>query len=153
MIISVLVFYLPAAVVFIWLGIGLALARRWARTLTIVLSWMWLVFGVAGFVILLFFLGPMTEAIRAQQPNLPPEALMIMQVASGGIAACAYIILPGILLIFCQGESVRLTCERRDPKIPWTDRCPMTVLALSLSLVLAFGSMALVPLYGSVMPV
>jgi hypothetical protein len=128
------------------------MARRWARTLTIVLSWMWLVFGVAGFVMLLFFLQPMTEAVRAQQPNLPPEALMIMQVVGGGVAACAYLILPGVLLVFCHGDSVRLTCERRDPRIPWTDRCPMAVLALSLSLALAFASMAVVPLYGFVTP-
>ena len=42
--------YLMLAVAFIWLGVGSIRARRWAWTLTVVLSWMWLIMGVAGFV-------------------------------------------------------------------------------------------------------
>ena len=42
--------YLPLAVGFIWLGIGLFRARRWAWTLTVVSSWMGLIVGVVSFV-------------------------------------------------------------------------------------------------------
>ena len=58
---------------------------------------------------------------------------------------------------FCSstsGESVRATCQRRDPQIRWTDRCPMPVLALSIlhasSAAMWMPAMAV---YGCVMPV
>jgi hypothetical protein len=45
---------------------------------------------------------------------------------------CGYIFLPALFLLFYQRASVWATCQRRDPQIRWTDRCPMPVLALSL---------------------
>jgi hypothetical protein len=144
--------YIALAVAFIWLGIGLARARRWARTLTVVLSWMWLILGIVGFVAMLFLMEPMTRALIAQQPQMPKEMFMVMQVVWGGFAACAYVVIPGVLLVFSRGESVRVTCLRRDPKVPWTDRIPMPVLALSLSLAITFASMALIVLNNSVLP-
>jgi len=41
-IISIL-FYALLAVLFVWLGIGSIMARRWARALVLVSSWFWLV--------------------------------------------------------------------------------------------------------------
>ena len=41
-------FYGLAAVVLVSLGVGSIRARRWARALTLVLAWMWLVMGVMG---------------------------------------------------------------------------------------------------------
>ena len=152
MMIPAMVFYLPLAVAFIWLGIGLARARRWAWTLTVLLSWMWLLVGVAGFVFFLFFIGPMTWVSIAQQGNIPREAMMAIQIIIGVVTACIYILLPGVFLIFCHHESVRATCRRRDPKIPWTDRCPMPVLALSVIMALSAVSMSSVPAYGFVTP-
>jgi hypothetical protein len=145
-------FYGVLAVAFIWLGIGLALARRWAWTLTVLLSWMWLIVGVAGFFIFVFFIGPATWASIAKQAKMPPEAMMVMQIISGAALFCIYILLPGIFLIFCHHESVRATCQRRDPKIRWTDRCPMPVLALSVMMALCVLSMSSVAAYGFVMP-
>ena len=150
--IPAMVFYLPLAVAFIWLGIGLARARRWAWTLTVLLSWMWLIVGVVGFVLFVFFLGPMTWASIAQQGKIPPEAMMAVQIMIGVVLACIYILLPGIFLIVCHHESVRATCQRRDPKIRWTDRCPMPVLALSVIMALSVVSMSSVAAYGFVMP-
>ena len=68
--------------------------------------------------------------------------------------ACIYILLPGVFLVFYQRESVRATCQRRDPQIPWTYRCPMPVLALSiLHASSAVLWMPLMAAYGCVMPV
>jgi hypothetical protein len=145
------VFYVTLAVAFIWLGIGLIRARRWAWTLTMVLSWMSLIVGVFSFVVFVFVMGPMTASI-AQQGKMPPEAIMAMRIIGGAFLACIYILLPGVFLVLCHHESVRATCQRRDLKTRWTDGCPMPVLALSIMLALSVVSMSWVVPYGCVMP-
>ena len=84
---------------------------------------------------------------------MPPQALVVIQIITGAVMACIYILLPALFLLFYHRESVRATCQRRDPQIRWTDRCPMPVLALSilhaLSAALCMPSMAV---YGWVMP-
>ena len=147
-----IIFYLSFAVAFIWLGIGLARARRWAWTLTVVLWWMWLIIGVLSFVMVVFFLGPIMSATIAQQGKIPPESIMAIRIVMGAITACIYILVPGIFLVLCHRESVRATCQRRDPTIRWTDRCPMPVLALSISLALSVASMSTLVAYGCVVP-
>ncbi len=148
-----IVIYLLVAVAFIWLGIGLARARRWAWTLTVVLSWIWLIMGVAAIIMFAFLAGPMMRAaIAPQQGRMPPEAIMTMQLVGGACVGCIYIVLPSIFLVFCQGDSVCATCYRRDPKTPWTDRCPMPVLAMSILFTFSFASMSSVMVYGIVMP-
>jgi hypothetical protein len=152
MMIPGMVFYLALAVGFIWLGIGSIRARRWAWTLTVLLSWMWLIMGVAGFIMLVFVAGPAMRASMEQQAKMPPQALIIMQVVMGAFMACIYILLPALFLIFYQWASVRATCQRRDPQIRWTDRCPMPVLALSIFLALSVVSMPSAVIYAPVIP-
>ena len=43
MVIPAVAFYCLLAAWFAWMGIGSILARRWARALTLVLAWMWLI--------------------------------------------------------------------------------------------------------------
>jgi len=147
-----MVFYLLLAVALIWMGIGLARARRWAWTLTVVLSWMWLIMGVVAIVTFVFIMGPMMSASIAQQAKVSPEVLMAMRIVGGAFVVCVYILLPAVMLASCHHASVRATCQRRDPNIPWTDRCPMPVLALSILLAVTVVSMSSVVAYGPVMP-
>jgi hypothetical protein len=44
--------------------------------------------------------------------------------------------LPSLFLGLMHRESVRATCLRRDPTVPWTDRSPMPVLAMSIAFAL-----------------
>ena len=132
MMIPGLVLYVLLAVVLIWLGIGLIRARRWAWTLTVLLSWMWLLMGLVAFVMFVFFMGPMMRESMAQQAKMPTEAIVVMLIVMAAFMACIYILLPGLYILLCQNESVRATCQRRDPKVRWTDRCPMPVLALTV---------------------
>lgn len=145
------VVYLSLAVVFIWLGIGLALARRWAWTLTIVLSWLWLIGGAFG-VVTVVLMGPMMSAMVTQQGRLPQEAMLIMAATIGAFAGCFYILLPGGFLFLCQSTAVHATCLRRDRKVPWTDRCPMPVLPLSIMLAVSAIAMPLGTISGNVTP-
>ena len=75
MMIPGMVIYLLLAVAFVWLGIGSLRARRWAWTLTVVLSWMWLVMGVVMFVSFVFVAGPMMSATIAQQGKMRRKRL------------------------------------------------------------------------------
>jgi len=148
-------FYLVLAVAFIWLGIGSIRARRWAWTLTVILSWMWIIVGGVGFLGFVLFAGPMMSAAaaqQAQQAKMPPQALVIIQIITGAFLGCIYILLPALFLVFYHRESVRATCQRRDPQVRWTDRCPMPVLALIILLALSVVSMSSAAVYGPVMP-
>jgi hypothetical protein len=146
------IFYVVLAVPFIWLGIGLMRARRWAWTLTVVLSWMWLVVGVVSFGMFLFVMAPSMSGMLAQQPGMPREAVMVMLVGMAIFMAGIYIVLPAVFLVLCHNQSARATCLRRDPYIRWTDGCPMPVLALSIMLALSVVSMASSFIYGPVLP-
>lgn len=144
--------YLGLAVLFICLGVGSFRARRWAWTLTVVLSWMWLIMGVVGFVMFVFLAGPMMSAAVNQQAKMPREAIVMLKIIGGTVVACIYILLPAIFLIFYHRESVRATCQRLDPQVRWTDRCPMPVLALSILMTFSVVSMSSMIVYGPVMP-
>ena len=123
--------YLLPAIVFIWLGIGSILARRWAWALTLVLSWIWLIGGLLGLVCFLIVM-PLTMSAAAEQAKMPPQAMLVMQVVMGGFMSCAYVLLPAAFLLFYQRAAVRETCRQRDPKTRWTDGCPLPVLAGSV---------------------
>ncbi|MBN2578201.1 MAG: hypothetical protein JXB10_04350 [Pirellulales bacterium] len=153
MMIPSLFIYLVLAGAFIWLGIGSIRARRWAWTLTVVLSWMWLVIGVFSLLILICFMPMMWASIEQQeQARMPPEMILGMQIFTGAIFGCIYLLLPAVFLLFYQRSSVYATCQRRDLQIRWTDRCPMPVLALSL--ILGYSAISLFSLaaYGFVIP-
>ncbi len=135
-----LIVYGLLAVVFVWLGVGSILARRWARALSLILGWIWLVLGVfatAFWVVL----APDIHADmwrQIKQP-IPAEAAFSMFLIPAMLLGCGYLVLPGLFVLFYSSRHVRATCETRDPRPRWTDRCPLPVLAL----VLIFGFSAI----------
>jgi hypothetical protein len=140
---------------FVVLGIGSIRARRWAWTLTVVLSWLWLALGVVACGSGVLVVSSMFASMQ-RQGGVRPEFLLVTLLIAGAFAAVIYIGLPGVFLLFYQRASVRATCEARDPRIPWTDRCPKPVLALSLllafwsvmSLVSTVTSLGVFPMFG-----
>lgn len=147
-----LIVYLLLAAAFLWLGIGLVRARRWAWTLTVVFSWLGLVIGVISFVFFLLIMRSGAWESIAQQGKLPPEALRTMRIVLSTVLGCIYILLPAVFLLLCHHESVRATCLRRDPHVRWTDRCPMPVLALCVLLALSLVSLSSLVAYHCVVP-
>ena len=150
--IPVILEYALLAVIAVWLGIGSIRARRWARALTLVLAWIWLICGVVVLLFFVVFMGDMFQQM-AQDQNMPPQAIVVMQVVMCGTMGCMYLIIPGVFILFYQSKHVRATCELKDPHVRWTDKCPLPVLALSL--LLGFGAactVMCVPAYGAVFP-
>ncbi|MGH7484879.1 MAG: hypothetical protein ACREMY_04625 [bacterium] len=152
------VFYLLTAVFFFTVGIGTLRGRRWARSIMLVVSWMWLIGGVFEVILMFFILPRMTAAISATAGRGGPApdsgvGLMIMGCVSV-VLGLLFIVLPGILVVFYRGANVNATFEAKDPTVPWTDRVPAPVLALTLLFgagtvcVLAGISYAVLPLFG-----
>jgi len=123
--------YLLLAVWFIWMGIGSLKARRWARSLILVSSWLWLICGIYGFVFVLLFMSGMYNHM-AENGRLPRGAATLTKYLTIGFMTIVYIIIPGLLVLFYGSKNVKATCEFRDSKIRWTDKCPLPVLAVSL---------------------
>jgi hypothetical protein len=66
----VVLIYGGLAVALIWLGIGSIMARRWARALLLIFSWVWLLMGIISMISMGFFLPKMLE--NAPATNGPP---------------------------------------------------------------------------------
>jgi len=126
-------FYLMLAVIFVWLGIGSIKARRWAQTLTLLFGWIWLIGGVMGLIGWLL-IGPGMFAGLPLESQVPPQIMKTIMIMTGLFVAVIYIVIPGALVIFYGRQDVRLTCEARDLRESWTDKCPRSVLATSLLL-------------------
>jgi hypothetical protein len=149
------------AVIFVWLGIGSIKARRWARAVLLVLAWSWLLIGTVSLTVLLTMVPRMIANIEAAQPagrtEVPPEAKMIAIVVSAVVLITMYIIVPGVWVLFYGRKDVKRTCELRDPKPRWTDRCPLPVMAVSLwlwlgalmMLAMPFAFHGIFPLFGT----
>jgi len=120
--------YLVAAIVFGCLGVGSILARRWARTLSLIVGWFWLLVGVVGGVFMVFFLPRMMAAMPGMEAGVH-AAVLGCTAAFWGVAL---LLLPLLFVIFYGSRNVRATCEARDRLPRWTDRCPAPVLALAL---------------------
>jgi hypothetical protein len=145
--------YGAMAVVFLCLGIGSILARRWARALSLILAWSWLAVGVVT-VIVTWVVLPRTLAMPvAPNQAMPPGAARVVMIVSLGMVSMLFVVLPGVLLLFYRSPHVKATCEARDPVARWTDACPLPVLGLALWLASGALSLLLMPVgYGGVLP-
>jgi MFS family permease len=152
------------AVIFIWLGIGSTLARRWARALLLVFAWSWLLLGGISLIMLLVMLPRMLASINTVQSGnqtveLPAGAKVIMMAIPVVMMTATYVVLPAIWVLFYGRKDVKRTCEVRDPKPRWTDRCPLPVLGVSLwlwlgalmMLVIPFAFHGVFPLFGTIL--
>jgi hypothetical protein len=147
--------YAGIAAVFIWAGVGSVRLRRWCRPIMVTLSWTWLLSGLVGLVFWILVLPDLPQAIQAAQPSEPPlesDVVLAVSLIASAIILVVYVALPIAFLWFYHDRSVRATLEAHDPGPAWTDRCPLPILALSLSLV-ALGVSALTGLAYGIFPV
>jgi MFS family permease len=141
--------FLGAAVLAIWLGVGLCLCRRWARTLLLIAGWFGLVVGVLSMAYMIFAMPNIFNQI-AQKPNITPEIISIMKWVFFSIISVIYILVPGVHALVLGHPNVRDTCQFRDKKSRWTDTVPAPVLALSLQMALTCITMFALALYPAV---
>jgi hypothetical protein len=140
--ISGAVTYAFIAAALLALGIGSVRMKRWARALTLVTSWYWLIIGTLGTVSLTAMLPvTMRTALAQAQQNSPGTSAP--EITTGVMAviitvmivflAFFLVMVPIAFLIFYSRNDVAETCRRRDPVERWTDRAPLPVLGASVA--------------------
>lgn len=135
------------AVAFVWLGIGSIRCRRWARALSLILSWSWLLGGISALCFFVVF-----QRAFIAKGMIAPAANLIMGIILA-FQAILLVALPLAMVFFYQNKDVKATCEARDRTPRWTDACPPPVLATSLWIYLgAFSFLTLPLLHRSVVP-
>jgi hypothetical protein len=128
--ILVAILYLLLAVWFVWMGIGSILARKWARALILITSWLWLICGLIGFIVILFFIPDIFSPLTVNK-ELPREVAAIVQSIVTAFLAFIFIVIPGAFVLFYSSRHVKATCEQRDRRPRWTDKAPLPVITLS----------------------
>lgn len=151
MMIPSLIFYGVIAAWFIWMGVGSILARRWARALILITSWLWLIGGVGGLAIVWLILPDMYAQMGAGGQMSKSLASIILYVTLAFMAVF-YVFIPATLVCYYGSKHVKATCEARNPRPSWTDACPLPVLALSLMFGFWACSLAFAGFYGWVTP-
>lgn len=132
--------YIFAAAALITLGIGSVQMKRWARALTLVTSWYWLIMGVLVTALFTAVLPVITRSAMRTQANAAgvPSA----EVSAGVMAvmltlvivfiAFFLVVVPIAFVVFYSRKDVAETCRQRDPVERWTDRTPLPVLGASM---------------------
>ncbi len=151
MMIPGVLFYVLLAVWFIWMGVGSIRARRWARALLLVSSWIWLIGGISGLISVLVLMPDMYDQM-AKSGQMPQEMARTMKYIMTVFMTVFYVVIPGVLVLFYGSKNVKATCEFKDPHVRWTDECPLPVLAVSLIFGFWAFSMLLMGFYGWAIP-
>jgi len=129
---------------FVYLGVGSFLPRRWVRPLVLYVATLWI---LGGFVLLALVAGiaatgGLPGAAADPDAGSSPGALGALgspavAVLLGGVLVVLYIVLPAALFLFHRRPALKEALERLDPVPRWTDRCPAPVLSLVLSLAIS----------------
>ena len=120
--------YLIAGVMLLTLGVGSMLARRWARDLSLIASWMWLILGISTAATMIWILPRFMAQSPPDQTGSVGVVMTCMAIAAGLLG----IVVPAALILFYRSPHVRATCIALDPHARWTERVALPLLALSL---------------------
>ncbi len=135
--------YTFIAAVLLALGIGSVQMKRWARALTLVTSWYWLIMGALVTVLLTAVLPVAMRTVLAQMKQSGPEApspaastavMAVILTLMIIFMAFFLVVVPTAFVIFYGRKDVAETCRHRDPVERWTDRTPLPVLFASVVL-------------------
>jgi hypothetical protein len=140
--------YLLLAAAFGTLGLGNVRRQRWARTLSLIGSWIWLVSGIFGLTAVMLMMQGILRSAGASAEDA--EASLVFSGCMYVGAGIFYIVLPGVMVLFFGHRNTRATAEARDPHVRWTDRCPAPLLALSLLTGYGAASFLLLTFYPAV---
>jgi hypothetical protein len=130
---------------FIVLGVGSLRMKRWARALTLVTSWYWLVMGLLLTILLTAMMPVAVRSALAQARQNAPSAsspefmtgiMAVMLTFMIVFAALFLIAVPIAFIVFYGRRDVEMTCYYRDPIERWTDRAPLPVLGASVVLLI-----------------
>ncbi len=128
--------YLALSLLFLWLGIGSLMARRWAAALLHVLSLLWLIGGTGGMAMMINMLVRMREQMEAAGGPGGRGAMVVALIFSAVVMFIGYVLIPGAIWLFYRSPHVTATCAAKDTRERWTDRCPRPVLGAAVGMFL-----------------
>jgi len=117
--------------------------KRWARALTLITSWYWLIMGTLITVLMTAMLPVvMRGALARAQQNTPGGPSPGMSTGIRAViltliiifAAFFLVAVPIAFVLFYGRKDVADTVRGRDPKERWTDQTPLPVLGASVAL-------------------
>jgi hypothetical protein len=114
-------------------GVGSMSCRRWGRSLSLVVCWLWLFAGahIALFTCLFFWQRPRAKGSITEMDAGFAFSMIVLN-------AMFDVVIPAALVLFYSSKHVKVTVEMRDPRPCWTDRCPTPVLVVSA--IFTFGA-------------
>lgn len=124
-------FYLLLAAAMIAVGFGSIGAKRWARSLALILAWSWLVTGLLTVASVALFV-PRALAAMPEMEGAPAGIQSVILVVALGVTAIFAVLVPGGLILFYRSRNVQATVEAYDRGPDLTSACPLPVLTLSL---------------------
>jgi hypothetical protein len=124
-VLSIVLIYGGLGATLVWLGIGSILARRWARALLLIFSWLALLAGLCLLGATVIHLATLGQTMY----NVPHPAILWILFA---VMLALGVGTPLTGILFYGSRHTKATCETRNPWPSWTDRCPLPVLALVL---------------------
>ena len=152
-IVSTVVIYLALTVLFGFVGIGAVIKRRWSRPLGLIVATHWLLIGIVSLGMSVVMIPVMKDSFAAGAAP-PAGAMTWFLVFMFSFAVILGVGWPAAMLSLLRGEAVQRTLEYYDAVPRWTDRLPIRVLGLALTLVvlglvwlLGFGY-GIYPLFG-----
>lgn len=125
-----LVTHLLVGAAFVWVGVGSLRRRRWARPLMLTLAWAWLVGGA----LTLALLPALVDGVLGASTPPSPRATAAIKLSLLALASLPAVLLPAAFIWVYRDRDVIRTCERHDPTLSWTERCPTSVLGWSVGL-------------------
>jgi len=118
---------------FVSVGIGSVRRRRWAPPLMLTLSWTWLIGGLFSAVVVP---GLVEGALTAAGPETLITGGVLLAVQSVVMLVVVFVgvLIPAAFVVVYRDPDAQRTCEHHDPRPSWTERCPASVLGLSVGL-------------------
>ena len=135
-------------------GWGTLKAARWARALMVVVARTWLVLGVLDVVLASSAISGVLETVL--EGTAWAAARTVARTLAVGLVSTVCLVLPAFLAVFYNLKDVRKTVEAKHEQESWPERCPRSVLAVSICcastsvLCLLFLSFGVAPFFGFV---
>jgi hypothetical protein len=153
-IVGALLLYLIVAVALIWLGIGAIKMRRWVRPLVLTLGTLILVVGFFDLIAMGFWFPALAKTTPGNGAAPAPSGGMIPISLVAAILMLGFmlLIIPGAFVWFYKKQEMKEALEYFDAVERWTDRCPIPVLGIVVTLI-GYVGVALVALPEATLPV
>ena len=140
-IIGALLLYVIVAVALIWLGVGAVKMRRWVRPLVLTLGTLILVVGFWDLVAMAFWFPAIAKTTpgNGAAPALSGGMIPISLVVAILMLGFMLLIIPGAFVWFYKKQEMKEALEYFDAVERWTDRCPIPVLGIVVTLICYVG--------------